>query len=70
MSNSYSEQLLEQRKNERRATRPWLECYMSQTPPTFERVKSHFEEQGMLVTKADYEAICKKNCMKPQYESA
>ena len=68
MSESYSDQLLEQRNNQRRATRPWLECYISQTPPTFERVKEHFKEKGMLVTKADYDAVCKKMFVVPQYE--
>ena len=65
---SYSDQLLEQRKKERRTTRPWLQCYVYQTPPTFEKVKAHFEKQGMLVTKADYEAVCKQGCIKPQFE--
>ena len=66
---SYADQLLEQRNAQRRATRPWLECYISQTPPSFERVKAHFESQGMLVTRADYEAVCKKMCAKPQFEN-
>lgn len=65
---SYSDQLLEQRNAQRRATRPWLECYISQTPPTFERVQVYFKNQGMLVTKADYEAVCEKMCIKPQFE--
>lgn len=68
MSESYSEQLSESRKNQRRASRPWLECYICQTPPTFERVKSHFEKKGMLCTKTDYEDVCKKMCIEPQYE--
>jgi len=67
MTGSYSDQLLEQRNNERRATRPWLECYICQTPPTFEDVKAHFAEQGMLVTRADYQAVCEKMCVKPRW---
>lgn len=70
MSESYSEQLDESRKSQRRASRPWLECYICQTPPTYERVKAHFESKGMLCTKADYEAVCEKMCVEPQYEKS
>ena len=68
MSDSYHDQLLLERKEKRRTSRAWLQCYLAQTPPTFEHCKQHFEEQGMILSRTDYEDICEKMSMKPQYE--
>ena len=57
---SYSQQLFEERQEKRRVTRPWLECFLCQTAPSFEDCKEHFEKKGMLLTRADYDAACKK----------
>ena len=68
MSQSYSEQILEARTEQRRVSRLWLQCFLAQTPPTFEHCKSHFEEEGMILSRTDYEDICQKMSKDPQYE--
>jgi hypothetical protein len=67
MAISYLMELREGRDDKRRASRPWIECFLSQTPPTYEDCVEHFKEMGMLVTKADYEDVCKKHCLEPQF---
>jgi uncharacterized protein YecE (DUF72 family) len=69
VNESYSHELYEERQNKRRVTRPWLQCFLCQTPPTFEDCKEHFEEKGMLLTKTDYEDMCKKMHKEPQYRA-
>ena len=68
MSQSYTEQILESRNEERRVSRSWLQCYLAQTPPTFEYCKAHFKKKGMSLSRTDYEDICKKMFKEPQYE--
>ena len=70
MSKSYHDELLLERTEKRRISRAWLQCYLAQTPPTFEHCREHFEEQGMILSKTDYEDICSKMCMKPQYNKS
>lgn len=65
---TYLEQLLLERKQNRKASRERLECYLCQTPPTFEWCKKHFEEQGLKIHRDDYEAACKNIHKEPIFE--
>lgn len=67
MAETYLEQLIQERKENRKASRAWLQCFICQTPPTFEQCKAHFAKQGMKVQKDDYEAVCEKMNKTPQY---
>jgi len=60
MSRSYSKQLFVERNEKRHETRKWLQCYLANVAPSFEQCKEHFDKQGMLLTKKDYEDICNK----------
>jgi len=68
MANSYADEILLERQEKRRTSRAWLQCYLAQTPPTFEQCKIHFADQNMTLSRTDYEDICKKMTMQPQYE--
>lgn len=65
----FSDWMETEKKVNRSDTRAWLECYISQTVPTFEKAKAHFEKKKMAITKADYKYVCEKVCAKPQFES-
>jgi hypothetical protein len=67
MVESYSQELNEAREEKRDVTRPWLQCYLCQTVPTFEDCKEHLQEKGMLLIKEDYEEMCKKLHKEPRY---
>lgn len=67
---SYSAQLLIERTEHRQESRAWLECHLAQTPPTYERCKAWLEEKGLSLTRRDYESVCKKLVMEPQYENS
>ena len=60
MAVSYLKEIYEARQEQRRVTRPWLQCFLCQTVPSFEECKEHFEKEGMLLTRTDYEDVCKK----------
>ncbi len=68
MTTSYADEVLLERTEKRRTSRAWLQCYLAQAPPTFEDCKQHFARQGMTLSRTDYEDICKKMTMQPQYE--
>jgi hypothetical protein len=38
----------------------WIECYISQTPPSLEDCKKHFAITGLTITKREYDTACKK----------
>jgi len=63
---TYLEQLIQERKDNRKASISWLECFICQTPPTFEQCKEHFASKGMKVNRDDYEAACKNMHKDPQ----
>ena len=69
MSESYSQELFEAWQEKRRASRPWIQCFLCQTPPTYEDCVEHFKEKGMLITKADYKDVCKQQHMEPRYRA-
>jgi len=64
---SYAAEILAERQEKRRESRVWLESFICQTPPTYEDCKDHLGANGMIVTKKDYEDICKNRGQKPQY---
>ena len=67
MAISFFMEMKQERDSKRTEARPWLQCYITQTPPTFEECKEHFEPKGILITKTDYEDICTEMCVKPRY---
>ena len=64
---SYAAEILLERQEKRQESRLWLESFICQTPPTYEDCKERLAEMGMILTKLDYEDICKKRAQKPQY---
>lgn len=44
----------------------WIECYLAQTPPTFEDCRDYFAGKGLTITKRDYESACKKMHKEPR----
>ena len=56
---SYSDELLLERKSQRKETRLWLQCYLANVAPSFEQCKEHFDKNDMLLTRTDYNDICK-----------
>lgn len=68
MPDTYLEQLIQERKDNRKASRAWLECFICKTPPTFEQCKIHFDQKGLKVHRDDYEAVCKKLHQNPQFQ--
>lgn len=59
MNQSYSEELFLERSEQRKEARLWLQCYLANVAPSFEQCKEHFEKKDMLLTRTDYDDICK-----------
>ena len=64
---SYATEILLERQEKRKESREWLECFICQTPPTYEDCKEHLAGKEMILTRLDYEDICEKMSKKPQY---
>ena len=45
---------------------PWIECYLGQTPPTFEDCRDHFVSKGLKISEREYKTACKKMHKEPR----
>lgn len=66
--NSYADELLMERNGERTKSRIWLECFICQTPPTYETCRDFLTEKGFVLSRTDYEDVCKRMARQPQYK--
>jgi len=69
MNPSYSDELFLERTSRRKEARLWLQCYLANTAPSYEQCKEHFDKKDMLLTREDYDDICKLMSKKKPDES-
>ena len=70
MNKTYTQQLITERIDRKNEIKPWLQCFIATTPPSFEDCKKFFESKKMKLSKQDYEEACKTMHCKPQYSSS